>query len=337
MAEIVLHIGMMKTGTTYLQKVFDANRELLESKGFVYPKTGSFNHQSAFYGLCGSDIYWNKKENDLDVKSSKLLLDSLAGVRDEQRVVLSSEAISTLDDKGVERLLKKIGTPHKVILTARNLQKIIPSAWQQYIKGGNLKGYVEFYESFVRNRGAISGPWRTYAFGEIAGRWSKFCSVDVIVVDDSSPEQLWFDFCSSIGLSSEAVVSKVQGRESNQSLCMEDVEILKKFVNKVEVDAPDVDLREKKKLLDGFIKRFFFSTAGLVAGTKIKPLAAYRAIVDAWNIEEVQKLKFSAVTVIGNYDVLESYGGEYIELDELQKNDSELLEHFLCRVKHVLI
>ena len=36
---IVLHIGAMKTGTSYLQSVLERNKELLDDRGVLWPGT----------------------------------------------------------------------------------------------------------------------------------------------------------------------------------------------------------------------------------------------------------------------------------------------------------
>lgn len=335
MKKLVLHIGMMKTGTTFIQKILNLNYEALKCRKVIYPALGAFNHQSAFYGLCGSDIYWNKVENDSDKASSLKLLNSIQCADPDDTLILSSEALSTLNEKGIENLIKKIGCPDKVILTVRNLQRTIPSAWQQYIKGGNLKGYEDFYQSLIKNRKSLSGPWRTYSYGEVVSRWSKFCNVDVIVVDEGSKEELWNNFCASLELDDFELDIAIQPSESNISLSLEDVFILQRLIELAFGNESSIQNREKKKILDGFLKDFVFPSVATVKGTKILPLKKYRSIVNSWNEEEFLKVYECSTSIIGNVDVLKSYKGSYIDLDSVLQ--SELLDHFLYRINSSLL
>jgi hypothetical protein len=56
--QIVLHIGTMKSGTTYLQHGIINQLAELESAGWLYPldfapTQGAINHERAIYGLVG--------------------------------------------------------------------------------------------------------------------------------------------------------------------------------------------------------------------------------------------------------------------------------------------
>ena len=72
---IIVHIGQMKSGTTYLQNILSQNRKDLNRDGWIYPGR-LLNHQHACYGLCGPDIAWNVKENKF-VTLAKLLEDEI--------------------------------------------------------------------------------------------------------------------------------------------------------------------------------------------------------------------------------------------------------------------
>lgn len=196
----IVHIGLMKTGTTSIQNFLSANRAELYHQGFVYPGE-RLNHQSEVYGICGNDIYFKNKINGRDLDNAGILLEEIKKIKGAgKKVIFSSEALSTLNDQGVERFVSYTGKPEKVIVTVRSLYKTLPSAWQQHVKEGNVLSHEQFMQSFIKNRESLSGPWRTYSFGDIVRRWSRYCkNLSLIVVDDRAKKS---DLLSQFSLAS---------------------------------------------------------------------------------------------------------------------------------------
>src|SRR5699024_9194207 len=87
----------------------------------------------------------------------------------------------------------------------------------------NISDYEDFMLSFYKSRDGLKGPWRTYAFGEIARRWSRFCNDVNVVIVDSNMHNLWFNFCLASGIADSGVYDgKVSSRGGNKSMSHED-------------------------------------------------------------------------------------------------------------------
>jgi hypothetical protein len=98
---LVIHIGLHKTGTTAVQKFLASQRELLLQHGVLYPTAGTFNDQHALFPGC-----FLRKHPFLDkVKRSFDLDDYLTPFRDEVRTeccslcIISSEVFTELITK----------------------------------------------------------------------------------------------------------------------------------------------------------------------------------------------------------------------------------------------
>ncbi|MCP9951518.1 hypothetical protein LUX33_25860 [Actinomadura madurae] len=69
-SKIVLHIGLQKSGTTFLQHVLQAGGEALAEAGVLYPvppdwergKRTVANHEWPSYGLLGTEFPWVSRE-----------------------------------------------------------------------------------------------------------------------------------------------------------------------------------------------------------------------------------------------------------------------------------
>lgn len=120
----LLHIGPPKTGTTAVQWAFHANRPRLAEQGVVYagdrarPRDGSRElvHGRAQLG------HW------------QALVDQVAAAGD-QRVCLSSESFARADAAQAREAVSALGGPRvHVVLVARPIDAMLPSAWQQRVR-----------------------------------------------------------------------------------------------------------------------------------------------------------------------------------------------------------
>jgi hypothetical protein len=83
--KIVLHVGLHKSGTSYIQEFLARNRQKLEELGIFYPPLSNSNH-TAF-------VAWSRK--DLNIGKQKQTEWLELNVRRGEPIVLSSEEFST--------------------------------------------------------------------------------------------------------------------------------------------------------------------------------------------------------------------------------------------------
>jgi hypothetical protein len=126
----ILHIGPHKTGTTYIQETLFALRERLESRGVHIPAVWSAapglpSHMRLVWGLRRGGI--EEIEEDLrKIMASRY-----------DRVVVSCEALSRLDQPLIERLRTLLGaSPVRIVYYVRRWPERLPSLWQETVKFG---------------------------------------------------------------------------------------------------------------------------------------------------------------------------------------------------------
>lgn len=301
--KLVLHVGLMKTATTYVQSILTRNRDVLSKRGWDYPGNRE-NQQHAFYGICGSGIPWVTPEIESNYKSLGQKLQKT--IKDhENDLIVSSEALSTLKAENIETLIQETALPTKVIFTIRGLDKIIPSAWQQYLKGGGTRTLAEFIEEMQRSREPIEqvkGFWQTYAYGESIKRWAQVTGkpVDVVVLPSQlkDRDEVWNLFQAAAGLP-KLTNLEVLKTEANVSFSVETAEIVRKF-NLMKSNGNPMPASRRQR----FLKQCIFPTAADQLGKKLVLPSEFIDLVTRWNTDEKAKITEYANQIVGNLDDL---------------------------------
>lgn len=220
MAErVLLHVGMQKTGTTYLQAALVAGGQTLRSAGLVYPRprAGSLlSHQLAFYGLVGPEIPHVSPRQGQELRAQ---WDWLAEqVRDSQgSVLLSCESLSFIRTQAAQTILDtlhQLGVDDvEVVITGRDVGRLLVSGWQQHIRNGRVASLEEFLTARARDRQLAEQDsadvervsiWRAYSVAGVAARWARLLSpqrVHVVTTRPGAPSHvLWDRFLTAMGV-----------------------------------------------------------------------------------------------------------------------------------------
>lgn len=301
--DLILHAGMMKSGTTYIQNILTKNRAVLQQSGWLYPGDEYFNQQLACYGICGHDIPWYHKTLDEYIrehkKMGKELVQDVLNARKTGSVLVSAEALSALSNSGIDHFLKIIGSPNKVIFTVRPLFKTLASAWQQQLRGGGLED-IHTYMARVRRDWKSSGElWRIYAYGNAIERWatSVDCPIDVIILPSIvHPSKLWKLFEKSGQLPELAdieVLSSQQNRSFGLLNCMAMLRM------NMMLDEMDISRAEVER-----IRRYFFRKITPAIdhdqAWRVKIPEMFIQEIGEWEASEMEKLNEFSHSVHGD-------------------------------------
>lgn len=158
MAEIILHIGLNKTGTSSIQDLLSMNAEPLAKQGVVYPETGRMG--TAHHNVAK----WLKKLGpNADPRKEETGKALLAEFKKTPRVVMSSEELHTLTNRGVEHFAQLLdGHDVKVYLYVRDHLRYMASWYQQSIQSTHLSLSFDKFCDFAQ------AP-----FMAIADRWAE--------------------------------------------------------------------------------------------------------------------------------------------------------------------
>ncbi|GAA0741971.1 hypothetical protein LRH25_04800 [Ideonella azotifigens] len=134
MADVYLHIGLNKTGTSSIQDFFFLNIEAMAQEGICYPRAGLDG--AAHHALS----YWlGTPEPDRNFEQSPMVLAMRKEIAGASKVVISSEDLHTHGARGA-RILKRLFAGHqvKVVFYVREHLSYLASWYQQNVQASHL-------------------------------------------------------------------------------------------------------------------------------------------------------------------------------------------------------
>lgn len=138
--EVLLHVGLHKTGTTALQVALADARGALEDHGVRYPGKGLYHHKAI---LAGADRPYGWRENGARITPKKHWKKMLKEADYDGRTIISSEFLDDISPEICARVVDDLGGRERVsvVVTLRSIGAILPSAWQQGLKAGVTTPY----------------------------------------------------------------------------------------------------------------------------------------------------------------------------------------------------
>jgi hypothetical protein len=199
--ELLLHVGVHKTGTTALQAALADARDELPAHDVVYPGTGAYQHAAVLAGA-GKRYGWKRDSEEVPRK----LWDTLvAGARG--RSVISSEFFDDLEPPVARRMVDDLGGPQRVrvVVTLRPIGAILPSAWQQRLKAGYTASYNAFLKQIFADK--LTRKARNFWFrhDQVAQvqRWADIVGADrtyAVVIPEGDRSAIFTAFEGLLGV-----------------------------------------------------------------------------------------------------------------------------------------
>jgi len=202
---LVLHIGPRKTGTTFLQRVLQQLAPELQPQGVLYPTRyrdeDDYNHVGAV-----TDLTHNEETRESNRWTGRDGSD-WQGLEDQVRefdgdVILSAEMIGGLRPPAAQRMLDLLDASEvHVVITMRDLGRILPSSWQQHVRNTHTEPYRSYIRRRAEQRGTLPPTqmqetwdternqtfWRSYAYGALVRRWQALVGADHVRVATLPP------------------------------------------------------------------------------------------------------------------------------------------------------
>jgi hypothetical protein len=225
---VLLHVGPHKTGTTAIQGALTLARAEMAKHDVIYAGK-SRQHQMAALALTGGrgmrgarpadQSDWDQLVSEVEQAAAK-------------RVIVSSEYFDEAADEIAQHVVDSFGRDRvHVVVTLRPVAKIMPSAWQQYVRNGLRVTYQNWLEGML-NKPPYDKPtptfWRRHHHEILVERWVKIVGpeqVAVVVLDESDPQSLMRTFERFVGLPDGMLVPEV-GWE-NRSLTAAETELVR--------------------------------------------------------------------------------------------------------------
>lgn len=298
---LVLHIGLMKSGTTFVQHVLAANSALLRERDVL------FVHDSF----------------PAQVRAVKDLIDGSAPPAPAGSpggpwralvaevaawpgtAVVSMEFLGPRPAVKVRQLVESLpeGIELRVVLTVRDLARTIPAMWQESIQNRGVlewSGYLEGVRvADVTNPGPGRAFWTRQSASRIIEAWSSVVPIDAITVVTVPPSgapagELWRRFASVVPVDPEGFDLDVP---SNPSLGLPSLMVLRQL-NRRLAAGDELDPRSYERIVKKLVAK-----RGLAQ--RDEPRLGYHA---EWVAErsaaEVARIEALGVNVVGDLNEL---------------------------------
>jgi len=206
---IVLHIGTMKSGTSFVQSALASNPAVLDAAGGRY-LGGNFGRQAKAV----RDVLWRPRKSRRHRRWRGLAREARAFEGDAG--IVSMEFLSFAEGKQVTPFLDPLGDlPVEVVLTVRDQFGAIPAQWQTFTRNFGTDDWETYLRRIDRlplgrdrrSRAAITFR-RAQDVGRILDRWSADPRVTRVTVVTLPPagaprDVLWRRFCEAVRLPAE--------------------------------------------------------------------------------------------------------------------------------------
>lgn len=228
---VYLHVGAPKSGTTYLQRVLDQNRDRLAASGVLVVGERHLDRIHA-----AMQVRDDERLADLP-QSARTAWDRLVRqIRDWDgpAAVLSYELFCVASADQAARALADLASYDvHLVITARDLGRSLVSAWQERLKFGLTTPLEKWVPKPEDVEGSEWG-WRTLDPAGIAERWGGTLPPDRVHVvtvprPEAGPTELWRRFAEACGLGDVTVDLDVP--RANESVGVVQAELLRR-VNK---------------------------------------------------------------------------------------------------------
>jgi hypothetical protein len=284
----------MKSGTSYLQSVLKQNADRARDHGVLFPAWNKQVRAAREMRSDGPHPTW-------DELRAKVL-----GWRGHA-VVFSVEGFSFASEEAAAAIVEGLRpAPVRIVLTARDIARVLPSAWQTSLKNGyawTLEEYVTAAMAPERDSDPAQHFWRRHDIARLAEVWSQALGgapVDLVTVPPSGspPELLWQRFASATGLDADTYDTS-DVANANPSLTVAEADLMRR----VNAALPSGTSRERKIE----IRRAFANEILRGSGGSDRPRLPESAA--AWAAEYadglIQRLSSSpAVRVVGDLEDL---------------------------------
>ena len=230
---MVLHVGLPKTGTTYLQALLAGHRQPLREAGVLYPFV---KPQAMFLGAI--EVRGSREKFGLaeaDVSGTWAALCERAKTYDGVSVI-SHEILGGAEPDEIAAALAPLdGLRVDVVVTARDLGRQATAHWQEEVKLGAVGSFADFEREQYRADVPRGRPrphfWHAQDHAAALARWAAAVPAERVHLVTAPPpgapaETLWARFADACGIPA-GLVDPGSVPPANPSLGIEAIALLR--------------------------------------------------------------------------------------------------------------
>jgi hypothetical protein len=225
-SQVFLHIGLPKTGTTYLQSVLWGSKAALARDGYLLPGRGHREHLWA-----ALELQERPHLERRDPKAPGTLARLVRAVnRHHGPAILTHEFMCGAGREQARRLVESLAPAEvHVVITARDTLGMLTAGWAEYVKNGGTKPLAEMRGERLGGQGEFG--WRTWDLGGVLRRWGRHVPPEQVHVlpmpgPGAPRDQHWRNFAGVVGLHADRYDSPEEPR--NPALGVVQIELLRR-------------------------------------------------------------------------------------------------------------
>lgn len=225
---VYLHIGLPKTGTTYLQTILWQNRPALREAGLLVP--GRERRDHLWSSLVVREDPKVAQRNRRAPEAWEVVRRNLAEWPDDG--VVSHEFFCSASAEQAQRMVDQLGPAEvHVVVTAREPLGLFTSSWQESLKNQGVIPIDDYGRGVSDDPGKI-WDWRALDLGLVLERWGSVVPPERVHVVTTPPPgapraELWARFCGVLGL--DPAVVDIAGSFPNKSMGVVEAETLRRI------------------------------------------------------------------------------------------------------------
>jgi hypothetical protein len=327
-----MHVGVAKTGTTYLQRILYSHRDVLRAAGLLYPGAQPGDQFVASIDLRGLD---DAKFDHFNAGGAwDRLADEVQGFDGD--AIISHETFARASTQQIERIVDSFdGAELHIVLTGRDLGRQIPAVWQETLKNRATGSYDTFLNDIFVNDEA--GPhkffWKPQDIARVVRRWTIQVGAERITLVTVPPsgaprDELWNRFAKAINLPDVPI--ELPERAANSSLGPAEAELLRQLNASLPPDLP------WPRYIKNVKRQFAEAKLARRDSGRIVVPPQWHDAVRQRSTEMVQYLERSGVTVIGDLNdltpalpIADVSGPGDVSSDDLMRTAAEVVRDYV--------
>lgn len=242
----VLHVGLPKTGTSFVQNVLRGNLEVLGRHGVRVP-VGAETWPSQDLFLAVLYVTERSEAWGRSVEAGRRAWDRIAADvrKHDATTVISSETLCLASPEQIARILTDLaGVEVDVVVTVRDPARQVPAEYQEGVKHGRRMSYPTFLDTILsedlpqgdQRRSTRERFWKAQDPVAVLDKWAEHlgperCHVVTTPPPGADPTELWSRMAEVLGVRDVPV--EMPPKEVNTSLGAVQIEVLRRLNRRV--------------------------------------------------------------------------------------------------------
>jgi hypothetical protein len=307
--KVFLHVGLPKSGTSYLQAVLAANKSRLADRAHLLFPGSTWQDQVRAVRDVRSAKGHAPSEREAAGEWARLVHEISTWQGD---AVVSMEWLAGATSREATRIVESLAPGQvELVVTVRDLARTIPAAWQEFLQNEEVWSWSEFLGAVTSEnpRGTPAGNlfWSQQDLGKILATWRDALASErmhvVTVPQAGAPAgELWTRFASVLGI--DGSLFDASGQGSNESLGRESAELMLRL-NRVS-RARGMEWSTYEEMFKHTLAKQALSKRKHVETPQHRIPPDLQAWTVARTAEQVRAIEASGAGVVGDLSDLES-------------------------------